>query len=134
MSVTALPEPVVVPLLNDVSLVKKVEPLVRVIWCPDTDMSVTAFPLPVVVPLDNAVSDVNTVPKSTVPEVGVFVVPLILTPVTVPAFLVKPHPETVDSVTAEGISDVKAIVPVAAGNEIVFKLIPSGLYNIFPCL
>lgn len=102
----------------------------------------TAFPLPVVVPLDKDVSEVNTVPKSTTPDVGLFVVPFILTPVTVPVFdvfpfqlvmsdevipaaalaentgsvsvvsvpvfLVKPQPDTVDSVTAAGISAIVA--------------------------
>ncbi len=61
-------------------------------------MSVTALPLPLVVPLDKDVSEVNTVPKSTTPDVGLFVVPFIFTPVTVPAFLVNPQPLTVDSV------------------------------------
>lgn len=41
---------------------------------------------------------VITVPRSTTPDEGDFVVPLIFTPVTVPAFFVKPHPETVDEV------------------------------------
>lgn len=47
--------------------------------------------------------DVNTVPKSINPFVGVFVFPLIVILVTVPKFLVNPQLLTVDSRTSAGI-------------------------------
>ena len=50
--------------------------------------------------------------------------------VRVPVFFVKPQPDTVDSVTALGISDVNARVPEALGNDSVYDDPPLGLYSI----
>ena len=49
-------------------------------------------------------------------------------PTTVPSFFVNPQPETVDSVTELGISDVNARVPDALGNNSVYNDPPLGLY------
>lgn len=48
-------------------------------------------------------TEVTTLPISTVPDVGDFVEPFNLIPVTVPAFLVNPQPLTVDSVGIVGL-------------------------------
>ena len=45
------------------------------------------------------------------PSVTVAALPLKLTPVSVPVFLVKPQPDTVDSVTAAGIVGLFKITP-----------------------
>ena len=57
---------------------------------------------------------VKTVPKSTTPLVGFLDVPLTFTAVTVPAFLVNPHPETVDELTAVAFAAMPSNLDLSA--------------------
>lgn len=58
------------------------------------------------------------------PFVTVALVPLKLTPVKVPAFLVNPQPETVLSVTAAGIVAVIAATPLFTVAEVPLNVTP----------
>ena len=63
--------------------------------------------------------DISAIPLLTDADV-----PLIVTPVSVPVFLVNPQPETVDSVTSLGMAIVTEAIPLLTDADVPLTVTP----------